>query len=158
AWELLLGALLVYCPEPRTMSRLWNEAGAWSGIGLVLASSIWFNTQTTFPGMAALLPCLGTFMVVYFNSVRLTSIGTVLANRGVVFVGCIFSPLSFWLWPILALPRYWLEIALPLGTTLVALVLSVLMAIVSWRFVETPFRRGFSRVGTIRVVGGAMIS
>lgn len=158
AWELLLGALLVYCPEPRQIRRGWKELGAWTGLIFVVGSGTWFSSDTTFPGISAMLPCLGTFMIIYFNAGPLTSLGTALADKKVVFVGLISYSLYLWHWPILAFTRYWMGIELPLGIRIGALVVSFLFAVVSWKFVETPFRRGFAGVGTAKLAAGAVAS
>jgi peptidoglycan/LPS O-acetylase OafA/YrhL len=158
AWELLLGALLVYCPEPRRIRRRWKELGAWTGIALILAAGTCFNSETRFPGIAAMVPCVGTFLIIYFNSFRETSLSMALANKNVVFVGLISYSLYLWHWPILAFTRYWIGLDLPLDVRFGVLVASFLFAVASWRFVETPFRKGFVGARTVKLVAGAIAS
>jgi len=157
-WELLLGALLVYCPEPCFLRRRWLEFGAWTGLASVLAGALLFDSATKFPGMAALLPCVGTFLIIYSNTPRLTSLGGLLARKQVVFIGLLSYSLYLWHWPILAYLRYCLGGVLPLTVRLVALVASLLLAVVSWRFVETPFRKGFRQTGTGMLALSALAS
>lgn len=59
----------------------------------------------------------------------------------VVALGRISYSLYLWHWPILVFARYWLIRELRTSETCLALLLSLACAVVSWRFVETPFRR-----------------
>ncbi len=156
AWELLLGSILVYFAEPRWMRTWSRELTAWSGLALIIAASVCFGSETRFPGLSAMLPCLGTFLIIYANSSQPTSLGKLLSNNAMVFIGLISYSLYLWHWPILAFLRYWVGIELPLGYRLGALVASFLVALASWRFVETPFRKGFARVGIAKLAVGAV--
>jgi hypothetical protein len=70
-----------------------------------------------------------------------TLVGRVLEWRPVVFVGLISYSLYLWHWPLLAFTTY-LSLQKPAVPWRVALVMaSFVPAVLSWKFVETPFRR-----------------
>jgi peptidoglycan/LPS O-acetylase OafA/YrhL len=144
AWELLLGGLLWYVPTGLARCRYAMQFVAILGTVAVFASAMLFDSGTRFPGMTALIPCAGAAAVIYANSQQLTIVGRVLALRPVVFVGLISYSLYLWHWPILAYSRYWLGEHLPGGVAAAALGVSVVCAWLSWRFVETPFRKSAS--------------
>ena len=142
AWEMLLGGLLCFAPIPQRRPALF--ANLLAGIGLlgILLSACTFDKETPFPGRAALLPCIGTAMLIYANSWTKTWVGRVLATRPVVFVGLISYSLYLWHWPLLSFLAY-LRCGGPADEISrgIALAVSFVLAVVSWRFVELPLRR-----------------
>ena len=138
AWELLLGGMLATAPaaNPR---RSTGEIISWIGLGSILASVVFYDPTTRFPGLAALPPCLGTAAVIYANSNRLSSVGRFLATAPMTFVGLISYSLYLWHWPVIVYIRY-LNLTLDWQLSVLAVTLSFLFAILSWWFVERPFR------------------
>jgi len=142
AWELLLGGLLCFVPSPSKLKGWMLSGLSWLGIAGILVAAFSFDHTTRFPGVAALLPCMGTAMVIYANSLRLTSAGTVLASAPFVFVGLRSYSLYLWHWPLLALLRTLHSGAQPeLSSRLLALAASFVLAELSYRYIEQPFRR-----------------
>jgi len=141
AWELGVGAVLAalvgqrYCP-PRWVAELGG------GLGLlgILYAIFAYTSETPFPGWAALLPCVGTGLIIWANEQRATWVGKLLSWRGLVGIGLISYSLYLWHWPILAYTKYWFEpLSLPLR---VGLLLGCLgLATLTWKYVETPFRQ-----------------
>jgi peptidoglycan/LPS O-acetylase OafA/YrhL len=143
AWELALGGLLFFVPLRSTENsglHLVRQGLSVVGISLMLISASLMDASTRFPGIAALVPCLGTALLITSNGERLTLVGRALALKPVVFVGLMSYSLYLWHWPMLALTRYRLGEHLP-GTILALLLVAGFgIAWLSWRFVETPFR------------------
>uniref|UniRef100_A0A7C2NZH3 Acyltransferase n=1 Tax=Schlesneria paludicola TaxID=360056 RepID=A0A7C2NZH3_9PLAN len=139
AWELLIGAVLASMPS-RTMSRRSDEVLSLIGLAAILWPVFSYTESTLFPGAAALPSCLGTALVIWTNTPERTAVGRWLASPPMVGVGLISYSLYLWHWPLLVFERY----AAPAGNRwrdLPAVVASIVLAYLSWRFVETPFRR-----------------
>lgn len=141
AWELLIGAFLAAMPAKRLAKRWLNEAVALLGLGLILYSVFCYTPQTLFPGLATIPPCLGAATIIFSGACAPTLVSRLLALRPVVFVGLISYSLYLWHWPLLVFTKYlsmqpqpWLERAGLLG-------ISVILATVSWKFIEIPFRK-----------------
>ncbi len=155
AWELLLGSVVALAPHPPDLKQHNGLYGllSWVGVVAILVPSFTYTSETPFPGMAALPPVLGTAAFIWAtnrpDAVGLTASARVLlAAKPVVFVGLISYSLYLWHWPLLAFARYVNVVALPLGFRLGLILLAFALAILSWRLVETPFRRrreGISR-------------
>jgi peptidoglycan/LPS O-acetylase OafA/YrhL len=162
AWEMLLGAIVaVAAGGPRTTldaaddradgeaapssaahrRRLGELVGA-IGLALILVPCLAYDRRTPFPGLAALPPCLGAAALIVAGTTwpgcgvsRLLALGPLRA------IGLASYSLYLWHWPVLAFLRYCLGTPLPTAWIVVALVLTVVLGVLSWRFVETPFRR-----------------
>jgi len=145
-WELLVGALLVYAPQPKSKSQQWQECASLVGIIGILAAGLLFDATTPFPGTAALVPCFATALIIYSSVHTQTKIGRLLSHKGIVFIGLISYSLYLWHWPILALLRYNTNQPLSTTTQFAALGLSFLCGWLSWKYIETPFRRGFQNI------------
>ncbi len=147
AWELLMGAWLAALPAGFVIRRrLWREAASWLGLAGIVIPFWLYSKETPFPGLAALPPCLGTALVILGNTRRegigLTSAGRMLALPPVVFIGLISYSLYLWHWPVLVLGKYWwVDPVTPLRFRIGMVLLAAVLAVLSWRFVETPFRK-----------------
>jgi peptidoglycan/LPS O-acetylase OafA/YrhL len=160
-WELLLGVALALNLVPPLGSQRLREAAAFAGMAMIVAAVALFDAQTPFPGAAALLPCLGTALLIHAGSGAETLVGRLLSLRWMVFVGLISYSLYLWHWPVLAFLRQgYGSVALPPAVALAAVAASVLLAVLSWRFVERPFRqRGrIGRAQIFRLAAGGSVA
>ena len=159
AWELLLGALLAMTRGRVSVNSWIRETSAWMGLGLVACSVVYYDGSTRFPGLAAAAPCLGTALIIFSGERRLSTVGRMLAFRPVVFVGLVSYSLYLWHWPILAYSRYLLGGEGQRWPFRVALLIaSAVLAILSWKYIETPFRKRTILRGRRRIFGFAGVS
>jgi len=136
AWELGLGALLVLIPPIRTKKLV-----GLLGFVLIMVSSFIFNETTAFPGINALLPVLGTVMLISTIYSWPPFLNDVANSRIFQWLGKISYPLYLWHWPLLVLPSTYL--ARPLGSLelIMAIILTIFLAYLTHRFIEEPFRK-----------------
>ena len=157
AWELLLGTLLSLRLFPRLPQAWLRNAVTLAGMGLIAYSALRYLPQTPFPGLAALAPCGGAALIIGAGESGRTLVGRALSWKPVVFVGLISYSLYLWHWPVIILSDLGLSVNLsgalshsPLAlwlqrsSLLARFVISILLGILSWRFVERPFRRSSS--------------
>jgi peptidoglycan/LPS O-acetylase OafA/YrhL len=144
AWELMIGGLICVIPPPRRVPAwLLHAAGSASLLAILVASMI-YTENTPFPGVAALVPCIATAVLIYTNQGTLNWAGALLAWRPLVSVGLISYSLYLWHWPILAFARIRLNVGeeqLPLSVAARCLLATFALAYASWRWIESPFRR-----------------
>jgi peptidoglycan/LPS O-acetylase OafA/YrhL len=163
AWELLLGALLVLVPvrvhsgnQQTTRYPFRNELiSTLAAIALVI-TFFWYDQSTPFPGPTALLPCLATALLIYFNIRQTnhataatgelvsgrTAVGNLLSLKPLTYIGRISYSLYLWHWPIIVFLKYENGLQLSTRLTVIALATSFLAAAVSYHWIETPFRLG----------------
>lgn len=141
AWELLLGVLAARIPIPQLNWRPLREALGALGLILIVAPILAYTSRTQFPGLRALPPCFGAAAIIVAGAQGRNISSILLSARPIVFIGLISYSLYLWHWPIIvfilrALPA----VNLDRTTKLIALALSATLAVLSWQFIERPFR------------------
>jgi peptidoglycan/LPS O-acetylase OafA/YrhL len=138
-WELMFGAILALAAFPVPQSMVIRDVLAAIGLALIGRAVTLYTADTPFPGVAALLPCGGAALVLYACS-RDGIVQRILSLRPIVFIGLISYSLYLWHWPLYVLARYVRVGPLPLWESVALIAASVALAVLSWRFVERPFR------------------
>ena len=144
AWELGFGALLAI--GATRLARVPERVAAimgWAGLGLVAASGVLLSSRTPYPGTAALLPTVGSALVIA-GGLRQGAAGPGrwLSLPAPRFLGRISYSLYLWHWPVLLLPAAALGTVLPWWAVGALLLLAGVLATVTQRWVEDPLRRG----------------
>jgi peptidoglycan/LPS O-acetylase OafA/YrhL len=144
AWELGTGALLAMGAGLGLLRHIPRRAADWAslaGIVLIATAIVSYDGFTTFPGKAALLPCLGAALIIAAGAQQTTLGGRLLALPPFALIGRISYSLYLWHWPILVFAQIYLGRELQWEEKCWALLLTAFAAYLSWRFVEEPFRR-----------------
>lgn len=143
AWELGAGVMLAILLKKNRIPPLSNALKEFTfllGLSLMLIPAFIFNAQTQFPGYSALLPTLGAVFIILGNG-RISN--ALLGNRLMTFIGLVSYSWYLWHWPLLSFARLSVNGTLPLGAALMISTAALFLAYLSYRFVESPFRKGF---------------
>jgi peptidoglycan/LPS O-acetylase OafA/YrhL len=169
-WEFIAGALLAVAhvhgrtfalPMQSASALALRDVSAAIGMLLILAG-ISFAREDAFPGWWALLPVLGTFLIIGAGSQAWLN-RAVLAHPKLVFVGLISYPLYLWHWPLLVLART--AIRNDQGneylrtTAIIAVGLTFLLSWLTYRFIERPVRArrsGYTARRTTAALGASL--
>lgn len=159
AWELLMGTVIALGFFPRLRQASVRNGVALFGIALIGYSALRYSQHTPFPGLAALVPCVGSALIIGAGESGATLVGKVLSWRPMVFIGLISYSLYLWHWPVNILndfglsanfafvPHKWaFVLLLQKSNKAMVLLVSFLLAVLSWRFVERPFRSRSRRI------------
>ena len=136
-WELLMGVAVALYPQPAA----GGERAGLSLLGLgVLGAVVWQASFEHFPSIATVAACAVTALLIRTNAGRRTGVGRALSFRPLVFTGLISYSLYLWHAPVLAFASYYS--VTELSATQKALLLAGIygVSVLSWRFVERPFR------------------
>jgi peptidoglycan/LPS O-acetylase OafA/YrhL len=144
-WELWIGAALAYVNFVWGAQRLADGLQsplALLGLTLCFLSLILIDSNSSFPGAWALMPTIGTALIILAGSREAPMLNTkILAARPLVAIGLISYPLYLWHWPLLSFARI-MESETPSPEIRIGLVgLSVALAWLTYRFIEIPIRR-----------------
>jgi peptidoglycan/LPS O-acetylase OafA/YrhL len=166
-WELLAGALIVFAtPEGwRATASAWlrwvprplRSADVRSAVGLALIvlAVLSLDRTSQFPRWLALLPVIGAVLLLDAGPVAWLN-RSVLSRSLMVSVGLISYPLYLWHWPLLSFGRIVMGETPSLGARLVLVMVSVVLAWLTFIWVETPIRFGTARARAVPVLVSSM--
>lgn len=139
-FELGAGALVALWFQGRQVgSPLVSGIAAAAGIGMIFFSIVILNEETPFPGAATLLPVVGTCLALIFaRSGNLT--GSLLGWSPLVLIGLISYSAYLWHVPLFVFARFAHFNGAPLPNYPLLIFLTFVLAWLTWKFVETPFR------------------
>ena len=143
AWELLFGSLTaIYLMYRKEDNHTKNQLFSLLGILLISYPIFFFDYTTQFPGFSALAPVMGTvFLIVFSNQGTLAY--KFLSHKVLVFIGLISYSLYLWHYPLFSFVRL-TSINTPSNIIYLFLILiSFLLAFLSWKYFETPFRNKY---------------
>lgn len=160
AWEIGLGGLVALGVFGIPQARWQREASAFSGLLLILISCILYSPRTPLPGVAAMLPCGGTALLIWAGSgvpehdaSRSSVVARLLSVKPCVFLGIISYSLYLWHWPVLSLSNYVIPEEPDLYENARIFALIFILSCISWNYVEKPFRyNGYARMPWTRDV------
>lgn len=136
AWELGVGALLLFVPEKSLRFRYAPWIGA---IGLGIAA-INYDENTSFPGVNAVMPVFATALLIGSISIWPRFFNDLSNNRLSQWLGEISYPLYLWHWPALVLPSSALGRPLTLFERFACIALTIFLAHFTTKFIENPLR------------------
>lgn len=138
-WELLAGSLLALSKASDLKSFHRNLLSA-CGISMILASIVIYSDETLFPGAAAILPVLGSALIIFSGIGGKSWIGKLLSTKPFVFIGKISYSLYLWHWPLLVFARVYLIREMTRLDLAIWFFIIFLISFLSWKMIETPFR------------------
>jgi peptidoglycan/LPS O-acetylase OafA/YrhL len=142
AWELAIGGLVALTAGWwRRLPSVPAAVAGWAGLVLIVAGCVRLGEATPYPGVAALLPVLGTALVVGGGcAAPRWGVGAVLALAPLRTVGRLSYSWYLWHWPVLLLVPHVVGQELGLGGRLSAAVLAAGLAMLTLQLIENPVR------------------
>lgn len=139
-WELLVGALAVLLSRNAIFQKFkFKNSLSVLGVVFIVSAEIFIVSESNFPGWWALLPAIGTALILLSEPVGWIN-SRILSCRLLVWIGLISYPLYLWHWPIFVFWRTWFPYDMHILTTLFLIALSLLFGWISYQFVEKPIR------------------
>ncbi len=144
AWELALGALIAVATTQATrLGRRVAAAASFAGVGLLLIGCVVIDANSAFPGYIALLPTLGAGLLIVAGLTNAPPLpNRALSIPPMRFVGRISYSFYLWHWPIIVFAvALYPHASTQLPTRFGILVLTFVIATVSYYAIERPFRK-----------------
>jgi peptidoglycan/LPS O-acetylase OafA/YrhL len=139
AFELTIGVLLA-----RLNWKLESRAAqlfSVVGVALLIVAIFFYNDRTRFPGLAALVPCLGAALIIWSGQTE-TVLSRILSFPTLVYVGKISYPLYLVHWPLIVFGKIAMPEAPELHFSLSVVAASFIAAVAIYHTVERPIRTG----------------
>lgn len=141
-WELLIGAFAAFYlskANRNEFDKSLSEVAGWLGVALIMYSVFAYSKTTLFPGFYALVPTIGTVLIILFATQQ-TTVGKFVGNKALVGIGLVSYSAYLWHQPLFAFAR---KIGVTDSEFTIFLALSftsIFFAFLSWKYVEAPFR------------------
>ncbi|MBO0596102.1 acyltransferase [Nesterenkonia sp. E16_7] len=155
-WEFTLGAIAALVLGSRQFNgRLGNLLG-WVGFLMIAGAAVFYTDATPFPGWTALVPTLGTVLVLVCGGREPgTGVHWWLSLRPATAIGDWSYAIYLWHWPVVIFSPYISEAA-RFWYIKVLLILGIIgLSALSTRFFETPIRRAKILLPTWRTMAAA---
>ncbi|MDI1300853.1 MAG: acyltransferase family protein [bacterium] len=153
AWEMLSGGLVYFLANPLPLSARVKAVFEVSGFALIIAAVMLFNADSSWPGWRALVPVVGSMLVLV--AARQGSLWS--GTRPAQWLGDCSYSLYLWHWPLVVglgyLQRQDNAVAIVVG-----LALTALLGGLSYRFVETPARTALGAMPKWRGAGVLLVA
>jgi hypothetical protein len=142
AWELAAGALVALgVPALTRFARGPAAALAWTGLAVVVASSLAYTDASAFPGYLALAPVLGATAVIAAGCAgHRGGAEEVLRAAPMQWIGRYSYAWYLWHWPVLVVVPIAVGHELTFAQNLGVSAVSLVAAVVSFYVVENPIR------------------
>lgn len=143
AWELFTGVAIGVINLPQGLAaRRWpREAMTVIGLSLIIAPMFLYGAGTEFPGLHAIPPVLGAALIIAAGGAGRSLVGDILSRQPFTGVGLISYSLYLWHWPVIVFLTYYAAGDLPGSWRLAGLAATLIAALLSYHFVERPFRQ-----------------
>ena len=140
-WELLVGVFAAFYIKYNThlKSHAINQALSLLGFIMIIYSIIAFDKTTPFPSLYALIPTIGTGLLI-ICAVPKTVIHKLLSIKFIVGLGLISYSAYLWHQPLLAFARHRIFGEVSELILIILCLSSLAIAWFSWKFIEAPFR------------------
>jgi peptidoglycan/LPS O-acetylase OafA/YrhL len=143
AWELGVGAILALAPVHRApvgATRWMPEMAAVVGLALVAVALV-APGVIRLPDHGVVLAVAGTALLVGSGARGNTLVSRMLGAAPLVWIGLMSYSLYLWHWPLIVFSKYYLVRELRTFEVAALWLLMFAAAVLSWWFVERPFRR-----------------
>ena len=143
AWELGAGSLLVFArPIHNTGFRMLMGC---LGMVCILYAFFFYDAHTPFPGLAAIVPVVGTGLLIWAGvtkeeSGKLHGVNQLLASKVLVGIGLLSYSFYLWHWPFFAFHRYLFSQPPAVPLAIGYIVIALLISLASLKYIERPFR------------------
>ena len=142
AWQLAVGGLVALTAiHWRRIPSLLATAAGWTGLAMIVLAYVALSGATRYPGTAALLPTLGTALVIVAGCASPSQgAGRLLGTAPLRGIGRVSYSWYLWHWPVLVLAPVMLGHKLNALESLMAVLISLLLAELTLRYIENPIR------------------
>jgi peptidoglycan/LPS O-acetylase OafA/YrhL len=140
AFEFMIGVAVIWLEViARPRGTMWPEIMAAAGLAMIIVPVLAYGDHTSFPFPGALLPCVGTALLIWAGgSCRISRLWT---NRPMIWIGRISYSLYLVHWPLIIYYNYWRFAAPSLLEQIGLVVGSFALAVPLNAFVENRFKR-----------------
>lgn len=137
AWEIFSGSIAAFIVQKKGVQK--NNFLATLGLAAIIFAIFFYDETTPFPSVYALVPVIGVVLLVLYAD-KETVAAKLLSTKSLVGIGLISYSTYLWHQPLFAFVRICLFEDASAFVMLAFSIVSLLLAYISWKYIETPFR------------------
>ncbi|MGN7188999.1 acyltransferase family protein [Microbacterium enclense] len=141
AWEFAAGAAVALSAHRIGLGRRARGLVVAIGFVAIAAAAVLYDKSTPFPGFAAVLPVVGTALVIAGGGPERAWHSAVTGSRPVQWLGGVSYSLYLWHWPLIVLAPFALATARTVVVDLGIVAVALVLAWATKRLVEDPGQR-----------------
>lgn len=141
AWEMLAGGLVFLLQDYFNKNKTQVKLLEIIGFALLIFSIVVFDNQTSWPGWKALIPAIGTCLVI-ISSQKDSFLSTTKLHS--IFGKWSYS-LYLWHWPVVVFLNYTSEQTNPLWVTM-GLTITIILGFMSYKYIELPSSKTLNKI------------
>ncbi|MHC8326144.1 acyltransferase family protein [Pseudomonas sp. LB1P83] len=153
AFEMLIGSALALPGRGVSLSKSSSALVCAAGLTCICVAVFGYDKATLFPGLAALLPCIGAVLIIYAGEQKNALSQRVLGNEFLASIGKISYSLYLVHWPVIVFGKRAFPYADQYTFAASAFAVSLLLAYLNFRYIEQPFRGRSSIQRPAKVLG-----
>lgn len=149
-FELMIGAILIFLPKV-TFGRITSMLLSLIGLCLIFFTAVTYKSDMYFPGLAAVLPCLGAALILQFSDSRINVVGRLLSTPAMVRIGKLSYPAYLWHWPIIAFINIY-EIVINWQVGGLIIIATLFLSQITYSYIEKPIQN-LKKYSSMKVIG-----
>ena len=138
-WEFLLGSIIVFVLNIKRLDNYFKKLNFFHNFGLlvILISLFIVQAPINYPNLSTFIPVLGSAIIILSSNNQNSHF--LLNNSFLIHIGKISYSLYLWHFPILIFFFYSFDFNLSFLNKIYALLITYLISLISYKFVELPF-------------------
>ena len=142
-WEFILGgAVPAFAAVVRRLPAVINQGLAIAGAAAIVLAVICFDADMLYPFYWAAVPVVGATLIIVGGLIEPGNVvARALTTRPMVWIGLVSYPWYLWHWPLISFVRTMNFGEQSFAEEISAATLSLVLAVLTYRFVELPVRR-----------------
>jgi len=140
AWEMLAGGIVYLNFNNIILTNKQKKLIELTGFLFIIFGLVSFDSKTSWPGAAALVPVVGSMLILIANNQE----SNLTKFKPMQFIGSTSYSIYLWHWPIVFFLGYF-GLEKNLIYIIIGIFISIFLGWLSFRFVENPTRRNLSK-------------
>ena len=137
AWEIFSGSIAAFIVQKKGVQK--NEIISLLGLLAIFFAFFFYDEKTPFPSIYTLVPVVGVVLLILYGT-KETLVAKLLSTKLFVGIGLISYSAYLWHQPLFAFAKIRMLEEPSQILMFILAIFSLLLAFVSWRYVEKPFR------------------
>ncbi|EIX5057537.1 acyltransferase, partial [Escherichia coli] len=149
AFEFAVGAIVVFLERLKQPKGMILNVLYMTGIAIIIISMFMYNETTQFPGVMALIPCIGAGMAIYAGNAK---VSVVTDNKVAIYIGLISYSLYLVHWPVIVFYNYYIATTPDIIDKIAMIIITAIFSLITFYGIEKTFRLHNVKLDKFKIV------